>query len=486
MAFKLEPNELYKRMAWYYTQNKNAVNPENGRKALVKIANQGSSRSGKTYATIQFIYTFCNQNAGKGMYIAVLRETLVECRKFTYKDFIECFTMMGVMDRCSITEYPNPKIKIYGNTIEFMGLAEQKQSGGNNEAPRTDITFVNEIISVNNRQSVQGWIMRCEKLFIADWNPSYTDHWIFGLEKEYNTLFTRTCYLDNPHLSDTVVSSIEVTCPWDFKDSKIITDENGFKKRIWLKPERPENCSPLEYKKYRADNITNIEAGTVNRWYWLVYGEGIPAAKDGAIFDPEWIAEFPDTGLDEVELSLDFGYSADPSVLVRSGVIKKAKELYAEAMTYSSTPDVDTLFELIRPCIAKEIHRRKIEAGWTYDSAGNERKGLDIAPIVVACDSADRYKDLQFVRDLNMISLQRGLGWQFVKVKKPSITVRIALLHRFRLFVVKSDDTVKEAQNYVYDKIEGRQTNIPVDKFNHFWDALGYGAWYFYRWVINS
>ena len=777
MAFKLEPNELYMRMAWFYTQNKHAVNPENGRKALVKIACQGSSRSGKTYAIIQFIYTFCNQNAGKGLYIAVLRETLVDCRKYTYKDFIECFKTMGVYENCEITEYPNPKIKIYGNTIEFMGLPEP-----NKQPPRTDICFFNEIVEVNDKQRVNGLLMRCEKLAIFDWNPSYTDHWIFAMEQEFNTLFTRTSYLDNAHLTDNVVSNIESYCPWDFKDSKI-EDVNGFKVRVWLKPERPDNCSPLDYDKYRADNRVNIESKTANKWYWLVYGEGVPAAKDGAIFDPEWISEFPETGLDHVNLSLDFGYTCfegntlittskgevpikdvkagdfvltskgynkvlkhnkngvkkviekniyfdfgyrkiistfdhefktdkgwkqfkdlqkgdklnllvsskvssttvtptentggtsseaqiscgstckygkqptekylrentfttltgilttttsqilrllrlrsilkytsaskdalakmdsrkkigilegirlmqnyrllektvspvvrsslrltliksivplnaitnistrlrnlvkrifalgaeglsgeigilnrkhapetvnhrlcgileikniaryevevfdltveniheyfangvlvhncDPSVLVRSGVNIGAKELFAEAMTYSSTPDVDTLFELISPCIRKEIHRRKIEAGWHYSKDGIEYPGLEIAPIVVACDSADRYKDLQFVRDLNTISMQRGLEWQFVKVKKPSITVRISLLHRFRMFVVKSEHTTKEAQNYVYAVIEGRKTNIPIDNFNHFWDALGYGAWYFYRWVIN-
>ena len=479
MAFKLEPNELYMRMAWFYTQNKHAVNPENGRKALVKIACQGSSRSGKTYAIIQFIYTFCNQNAGKGLYIAVLRETLVDCRKYTYKDFIECFKTMGVYENCEITEYPNPKIKIYGNTIEFMGLPEP-----NKQPPRTDICFFNEIVEVNDKQRVNGLLMRCEKLAIFDWNPSYTDHWIFSMEQEFNTLFTRTSYLDNAHLTDNVVSNIESYCPWDFKDSKI-EDVNGFKVRVWLKPERPDNCSLLDYDKYRADNRVNIESKTANKWYWLVYGEGVPAAKDGAIFDPEWISEFPETGLDHVNLSLDFGYTADPSVLVRSGVNIGARELFAEAMTYSSTPDVDTLFELISPCIRKEIHRRKIEAGWNYSKDGVEYPGLEIAPIVIACDSADRYKDLQFVRDLNTISMQRGLEWQFVKVKKPSITVRISLLHRFRMFVVKSEHTTKEAQNYVYAVIEGRKTNIPIDNFNHFWDALGYGAWYFYRWVIN-
>lgn len=485
MAFDFKPNNLFMQMAAFYSNNKGAVNPATGRKALVKIANQGSSRSGKTYATIQLIYTFCNKNVNKGLYIAVLRETLVDCRKFTYKDFIECFTKMGVMDRCTITEYPNPRIKIYGNTIEFMGLAEQKSTGGNNEAPRTDICFVNEIISINTRQAVQGWIMRCEKLFIADWNPSYTSHWIFDMEKEYNVLFTRTCYLDNAHLTDNVVSSIEEKCPWDFADSKIIIDEFGFKKRIWKKPERPDNCSPADYHLYRRENIPNKEAKTIDKWYWLVYGEGTPAPKEGAIFDPIWIKEFPETGLDHVNLSLDFGYTSDPSVLVRHGVNIGNKELYAEKKTYSCTPDVDSLFELIRPHIEAEEVRRKVEAGWHWDSKGSEFAGVEYAPIVVACDSADKYRDLEFVRDLNSIAMQRGLVWQFVKVKKPSITVRISIMKRFKLFVVACEETEREAQNYVYQVIEGNKTNIPIDKFNHFWDSLGYGVIYFYRWVIN-
>jgi hypothetical protein len=167
-------------------------------------------------------------------------------------------------------------------------------------------------------------------------------------------------------------------------------------------------------------------------------------------------------------------HNCDPSVLTRVGVNVRSKDAYMEALTYQATKDVDTLFDLISPQIEKEIARREREA-----------EGLEIAQIVIACDSADRYKDIQFVRDLNSISLQRGLGWQFVKVKKPSITVRIALMHRFRLHIVRDVNVQREAQNYCYQVIEGRQTNIPIDNFNHFWDSVGYCFWYFYRWLIN-
>lgn len=450
------PTPVLIEMLDFYNKNKDRVNPETGATSIPKIYNNGSSRSSKTFSTIQMIYMFCDHNRGKGLYIAVLRRTLVDCRKYTFKDFVECLTMMNVLDNCEITEHPTPKIKIFGNVIEFMGLPDD-----NKQAPRTDICFFNEAMEIENHVPVRGFLMRCEKLAIFDWNPSYSDHWVLNGEKEFNSLFTRTSYLDNPMLSQNVVSSIESYCPWDFRDSHI--EQRGrFKVRVWDKKEDE-----------RLPNDANIEAGTADRWYWLVYGEGIPAAKDGAVFNPEWIYEFPETGMDEVNFGLDFGFTNDPSVLTKVGIDRN--ELFVEYLTYQATKDIDTLFDLIEPKILAEEYRRKKEAG-----------DLDIAPMIIACDSADKYRDIQFVRDLNVISMQKGYTWQFVKVKKPHITTRIALTNRFKLNVVVSTEAQKEFQNYCYSTVEGRKTNIPVDKFNHGMDSFMYCVWYFYRWRVNQ
>ena len=477
--------------------------PDNS-KGIVKIANQGSSRSGKTWTVAQFIFLWCYWNYNKantsGRYIAVWRDTAVDCSKNTYKDFEECFKYLGVWDICSVTTAPRPKIRLFGNTIEFMGLPEPGK-----QAPRTDISFFNEVVETADPHRVAGIVMRCQYAAIYDWNPSYTSHWVFGLEDEMNegknVLFTRTSYLDNPNLPEAVVMNIEALCPWKYDDPEeceVYLDDQGFKKRRWLKPERPEGCPLSEYHLYRADNLVNIQAGTADRWRWLVYGEGIPAAKEGAVFDPGWIDAFPEN-LDMVNLSLDFGYSADPSVLVRSGCNRREKTLYSECLMYHPTPDSDSLFEAIEMPLWEEVRRQLAEAmpfDWMYqweDLLLNESrtkllaftKTAAIKPkILVACDSKDTYKDEEFVLQLNSISSQKGYRWQFVKVQKPRVVVRIALMKRFRHLIVKNKNVELEAQNYVYEIVDGQPTNNPVDKFNHFWDALGYAVIYFYKWLL--
>ena len=81
-----DPNALCYRMLEYYSENKGRVNPETGRTALVKFANNGSSRSSKTYDAIHFIVAMFDQNRGKNLYCAVFRDELVDCRDTTFKD----------------------------------------------------------------------------------------------------------------------------------------------------------------------------------------------------------------------------------------------------------------------------------------------------------------------------------------------------------------------------------------------------------------
>jgi hypothetical protein len=665
---KAEP--LYRRKRGYMgplpekRKPTNIYNLDNSR-GIVKIANQGSSRSGKTWAVAQFLAIYCLTHYTKfpsspGKYIGVWRNTLVDCRNNTFKDFKDCYEEMGLWDLCSVTTAPHPKIRLFGNTIEFRGLPETNQ-----QPPRTDISFFNEVLEVNDKDRVSGIVMRCQYAAIFDWNPSLTVHWAFDMKQEMaegkNVLYTETSYLDNPHLPMSVILNIEENCPWQLNnpaECEVITDTMGFKKRKWLKPERPDNALPREYHLYRADNEAN--ATTKNRWRWLVYGEGCSSAREGAVFDPHWIDAFPQTGLDYVNLSLDFGYTCfsgdtlittldgevpirdvkvgdyvltsagynrvlkhnkngikkviekniyfdfgykkiistfdhkfktdkgwkqfkdlqkgdklnllvpstalnttttltentrdtsleastrkrvqdiaspllcgiseienqaeyetevydltvenvheyfangvlvhncDPSALVRSGRNSGSKDLFSELLLYHATPDPDTLFEAIAPHVWNEVERQLRETNpdkWvdSWKQLIDEGKPLAAMEmmkqsphkpqIVIACESKDKYKDFEFVRMLNSLSLQRGFGWQFVKVKKPSIAARISLMKRFTMKIVKCREVEAEAQNYVYDVIEGRATNIPVDKFNHFWDALGYAVVYFYKWI---
>ena len=455
-VLNFDPNGLYYRMVRYYSENKDRINPATGRKSLIKIANNGSSRSSKTYDTIHLIYTFCDHNRGRGLYIGVFRNNLVDCRDNTFKDFKECFEIMGVFGDCDITEYPKPKIKLYGNVIEFMGLPDNY----NKQAPRTDILFFNEALEIPDKNAVKGLLMRCEMLAIFDWNPSLTEHWAYEMEQEFNCLYTRTIYKDNKHLKDNVISEIESYCPWDLSDFVKDSTTGTWK---WTVPEEK-----------RKPNTENIESGTVDKWRWLVYGEGLPTAREGAVMNVyEWIDRYPDEPMDETAYGLDFGYTNDPSVLTRVG--RKGKDLYIEYLTYQSCSNPDILFDLIEPIILSERERLAL-----YE------EGVEPEPIVVSCESADKYKDVEFVRSLNYICCSRDYDWGFKKIKKPSIHTRLQIVKRFRLHIVKSKESVKEHNNYVYRIIEGRVTNIPVDDYNHGIDSYGYAVFDRFRHLVTA
>ena len=487
MGVKFNPNYLCYHMFYLWLENRDKINPKTGKKSLVTIFNQGGTRSGKTYDFIHALYKILDANREAKLYVSVYRSTLVKARDTTLKDFIECFDKMNLVDGVDYEltggkSNGRPIITLFGNTIEFKGLPETAK-----EAGRSDICFINELLENSNKDIIRGIIQRCEMLFIADWNPSLTEHWAFHLHNNFNVFYTQTSYLDNKHVKETNISEYESWCPWDFKDSHIEKVDatpfgDGFFIRIWDKPERPENILEDNTGKYRADNEYNKSNGTIDRRRWLVYGEGLSAPQDGAIFkDVKWIDKFPEEEIEEVYFGLDFGFSVDPSVLTRVGV--SGRNLFVECMAYQCTPDVDTLFDLISPQIEKEVQRQENEA----INNGIKDNYLETSNILIACDSSDKYRDTPFVPDLNNIAERKGLCWQFEKVKKPHIVTRISLAKRFNLHFVVNDEFKIEQQNYVYKKGDnGNPTNIPIDEYNHIFDSWMYATWKYLRWKIDD
>ena len=485
---KFDPNYLHDYIIRTWVENRNQLDTEkaneeypDGQKSIVKIYNAGGTRSSKTFDLIHVILTILNNNKGRKILVHVYRDTLVNARDTTLPDFLRCFELIGLELDVDFTavgiKQGRPMIEIWGHIIEFRGMPETAKQAG-----RCDIAYINELLESDDEDIVKGIMQRCEKLFLADWNPSKTEHWAYHKQGQFNTFYTLTTYLDNKHLPEGFQGDYESRCPWDFRDSHIEITDGGFKRRVWDKPERPENMTQEDdiEGKYRRDNDVNKKNNTIDRAWWLTYGEGIPCSREGAVFhDVQWHKEFPESGFSQVHFGLDFGYSKDPSVLVRMGLMGE-KDLYIEPLAYQTTPTPDILFDLIEPQILKEIERRK-----------SESEGYDIADVIIICDSADKFKtgsnDFQFVTDLNYISMRKGLDWTFQKVKKPQVVPRVSAMKRCNIHCVegKNDRIAKEfhveQQNYVYDS----GTNIPVGKYNHIWDASGYCFWGLIRHLLN-
>lgn len=463
-----DPNRLFYTMVEFINENKDAVNPSTGEKEKVMILNEGSSRSGKTFDTFDLFVFLADQFRNNPLSMYVVRKTLKNCREISYQeDFVTKMKLLGLYNPAyARNEGNSPEFRLWGSTIQFIGLDTQEELG------KADVIYVNEALDIDNEKTIRDLFRRCSFLGILDWNPKYSDHFLFKWEGRFNTLFTKSTFRDNKHIPPTVKGSILATCPWDFDDY----DEE---KRAWKVP-----------VEERRPNVLNIANGTANMREWLVYGEGIRCPEEGAVFkDVEWIDEFP-TDCDAVHFGLDFGYTSDPAVLTRVG--KRRKDLFVKYETYTAYDNPDSLYDAVMPILLEEqANRRKETDG-------------EIQNIVVACDSADRYKDNHFVPSLNARILTDNIavatklkregvpeaeiekhlirGVQFVKTKKPGITVRLNMMKKYKIHVVRDVNAVKEFDNYVYMMVEGKQTNIPVDKFNHGIDSSSYAVWYFFKW----
>ena len=394
----LTRNYLYKWILQTWVLNRAIPDPIEKDRVTCTFLCGGGSRAGKTYTIANVIYTIMRSFAdpkmknARPLHIIVYRDTLVSARD-TYKDFIECFRGMGLLEGSTAeiqkgaadyttTNSANVKIEMYGHLIEFKGLPEDGK-----EPTGCDIAFINELIEHKNQSMFDRISRKVRLLLLADWNPKDSVHFAYDM-KGHNVFHNTTTYWDNKHLPDGLKAKAEKECPWPFEDCELYLETyddkgnklfkklppdfnfndwragvypfDGFIRRKWLKEERPENCREEDYHLYRGVNQINFENKTINRSLWLTYGEGIPSGQEGAIFhDAEWVNEFPDS-VDMSVFGLDMGYSSDPSCLTLVGNI--GMDLYAKKLTYQPTATSDLLFDLIEKHILAEEKRRYIEA----------------------------------------------------------------------------------------------------------------------------
>lgn len=434
-----DPNPLFYWMVKTFVDNKNKLfysdeHPD-GEKKTVTICNEGGSRSGKTFDAFHLIYYICQMNPDRGLKIFVLRGVLKKCREVTLTDFKDTLKSIGDYDKDKLKgENQTPSYELFGNTISFRGLDDEKDS----EGYPSDILFINEVLDINQKSFVNGLLMRCDMLCIQDWNPKFTDHWAFEQEKEDNTFFSHTNYSNNKHIPSRVRSRIEGYNPWefgcvDFKD-----------KELWY------NGKLIDSKNQPPPHVRNVENNTADEFRHRVYGYGIRGSAEGLIFkNVSYDDEFPDIAY---SYGMDFGFTNDPSTLTKCA--ETETDIYLELLMYEPTPDADDM--------------------------DNKLNGLEIEKDVpITADSSDR-----FVHEKNgtvkMVIDLKKKGWEIAKVSKTkSIIYWTNSMNRKRIHIIKDKKGLwlhakKEQQNYMYKTIEGKFINQAIDKYNHFWDGSRY------------
>ena len=387
--------------------------------------------SSKTWDTFHFLYTFCDHNRGKGNDIYVLRNTLTNCRDYTFKDFTKFLKVVGGHYDI-IGERSKPYINLFGNHIYFRGL----DSGIDFEAYPSDILFFNEMLEMD-KKSVLDLIMRCRKLVVGDWNPKFTKHWAFDLEKKSNSHFTRTTYKQNKHLEQSIIEGIESYEPYE-KGSYEVTPDGI----MMYKGE------PITDKHEPPPNIHNIDQGTSDLFRWKVYGLGLRGAMKGLVFPyVKYIDKFPDIAH---TYGNDFGFTTDPNSLVKYG--QEGNNIYLELLSYTPMETEDVIVSYL-------------------EALGIEK----LTPITA--DSSDKYVS----EKRGVVEMVRGIrsaGYSCTKVSKTkSVMYWLLKMKTFKIHIVKNkfyNFAKTEQENYRMKEINGIEINQPEDSFNHFWDASRY------------
>ena len=271
--------------------------------------------------------------------------------------------------------------------IEFFGADESDKVRG----PRRHILFINEANNVP-WETARGLDVRTSKFTFADWNPTSEfwvhENWIGKPENAY----IHSTYLDAQ----------------------------------WVLPQ---------------EVVTNIESNRdIDPNWWNIYGLGRIGKVTGLVYPFfEQIGKMPEG---QEFYGLDFGYSNDPTALVRCVI--RGNELYSEELIY--------------------------EAGLTNDAIAHRMNelGIDKRKAEIFADSAEP----------KSIDEIHKYGYNVKPCFKGADSVEFGhqKIRQFKQFWTKTSlNGIKEQRNFRYipDK-DGKFTDKTTHAFSHIMDARRY------------
>lgn len=342
---------------------------------------QGGTRSGKTYATCYFIIDLCLNYSG--LEIDICRDTFTALKATVWKDFQDILIATEIY-RDKNHNKTDHTYTLNGNLISYYGADTPDKIHGRSR----DILWVNEAHQFPP-ETIDQLFPRTRHRTICDYNPALgLEHWLDKYIGDYPPLITT--YKDNPFLTSAQVADIES----------------------------------------RKDNA----------YWWKIYGMGERATRQGAIFTNWNIGDF-DTSLPYV-FGQDFGFTIDPTTLVKVAVDESRKIIYCDELLYSTEPmGLDAIAKANKELISKP----------------ND--------LIVADSAEPRLIDDLKKKGLNILPCEKGQG---------SVSAGIAIMQDYQIVITqRSSNLRKELSNYVWND---KKAGVPIDAFNHLIDGVRYGV----------
>lgn len=362
------------------------------------------------------------------------RYTLTSAQDSIIPEFTEKIEMLNAHSSFEVT-----KDRIVGTSntskVVFKGI---KTSSGNQTASLKSLkdfsVFVleeaEEMPSFDNWDKIKKSIRAKDvrNLSILLLNPTTKTHWIYeeffegeGVQEGFNGIKGNVLYIHSTYLDmerDLIADNIWV----DFEQKRV--DYYAYEST----PKDEREKLPAKLKK-NALYFKHIVLGG-----WLDNAEGV-------VFDNWSIGEF-DESL-PFGFGQDYGFSNDPTTLVKVAVDRKRKKIYVKGCFGKAGMSTEDIY------LANLFH-----AG-----TGSEIVGDSAEPRLIS--------ELRS-KGLNMSSALKGPG---------SVTASIKDLQAYEFIIDPGQDSVpiiKEFNNYVW---HDKKSGVPVDLWNHYIDPIRYKAW---------
>lgn len=348
---------------------------------------QGGTSAGKTFAVLPILIDKAIRIPNRE--ISVVSESIPHLKRGAIRDFKKIMRFTQRWDASCWHDTDKRYTWKNGSYIEFF--SPESILG----ARRTDL-FVNEANNILFQDYHQLAIRTSDEIWI-DYNPS-SEFWAHTeLIPDPDADFVILNYKDNEALSASIVKEIE--------KAKDKTDD-----------------------PYWAN-------------WWRVYGLGEVGTLEGVIFGAFTnIDSFP-ADCEWVGYGLDFGYSNDPTSLIKVGM--KKGEIYLDQKIYKT--------------------------GLTNSDLISEMRNIKIGNYEIVADSADP-KSIEELR-------RAGFNIRGALKGADSIINGIDMMKRYKFNIVSSSlELIKEWRSYSWKRnaATNKFENVPVDTNNHAIDAVRY------------
>jgi len=374
-----------------YEHNAEAwLNRKNG---IRRAGNEGGTYSSKTYSILQLLILIA-QHAKRKLKISIISESLPHLKRGCIYDFKNILDDAFEDNRYNRTE----NFYDFGNgLIEFFGADES----GKVKGPRRDILFINEANNVP-WETARGLDTRTALFTFLDWNPTH-EFWIHEYE-----------------------SGGKMITGW-IHDKDFVLIHSTYQDAINVIPQ--DKIRDIESYKDKDPN------------WWNIYGLGLLGKIEGLVYP---YFEQVDSLDGDVFYGLDFGYSNDPTALVRLAI--KGDSLYCQELLFETG------------LTNQDIANRMLDFGIKrkYDE--------------IFADSAEPKSIEELYRmGFNVKPAAKGQG---------SVEYGHQLIRQYKQFWTKDSlNGIKEQRNfrYIQDK-NGKLTDKTTHNFSHLMDARRYGV----------